>query len=125
MATTGNITIQGNVAGGPAGSRTFGPWIVTFTAAVDKTDVVALSSGNNTITVPTGASFCAICPPGMVNPQPNPGYGGTLTLKGVSGDTGVPMSVKNPTILEWETATAPSTFVINASGTTTVELWYA
>ena len=126
MAGTGNLTIQANVSGGPDGGRTFGPITVTYTAAVNETLPVALSSGANTINVPAGATTAVILPPNFTTPgvpTPNPSYGGTLTFKGVSGDTGVVMSNKWPWVLDWDTA--PASFVINASTSTTVTVWFA
>ena len=123
---TGSLTIVGNVSGGADGARTFGPITVTFSAAVDETLPVALSSGNNTITVPAGSTTAVLLPPNMTTPgvsAPNPSYGGTLTLKGVTGDTGTPMSLKNPQVLCWDTA--PASIVVNASVSGTMTAWFA
>ena len=123
---TGNVTIQGNQSGGPAGSLTFGPLTATTTAAVGSLQVVALTTGANTITIPSGTTTCIITPPNAVNPTPNPTYGGTLTLKGVSGDTGIAIGNKYPQVLEWDATggtPSPATIVINASTGCTVEVW--
>lgn len=122
MATIGTFTLQGNVAGGLTGTRTIFSTI-SITAGVDQTSVVALSSGNNTVTVPTGATLAVIIGPNGATPSPNPSYGGVLTLKGVAGDTGVVMSAKNFTVLSWDTA--PASFVINATVSTSVEVFFA
>lgn len=123
MASTGVVTLTGTIQNAPTGTRTFGPLTITLSAAVDATQVLSLSSGNNTVTVPTGATVCIITGPNATNPVPNPPSSATLTLKGVSGDTGVSISNKYPTMLVWDTA--PSTFVINASTTATVEILFA
>lgn len=119
--TTGVVTIAGNTSGSPLGSRTITPLPIIATAAVDQTQVVALSSGNNTITVPTGATCVVIVGPNGTSPQPNPASATVLTLKGVAGDTGVVMSAKWPTVLSWDTA--PASFVINATVLCNVEIW--
>lgn len=118
---TGNVTVQGNQSGGPAGSLTFGPLTITASSAIGQLQVVALTTGANTITIPSGTTCALITPPNAVTPVPNPNYGGTLTLKGVSGDTGVVIGNKYPTLLSWDTS--PASVVINASTGCTVEVW--
>jgi len=120
--STGNVTLQGNVSGAPSGSRTFGPLTITASAAVDQTSVLALTSGNNTITVPSGATAAIIVGPNATNPTPNPLSAAVLTVKGVAGDTGVAVSAKWPTLLAWDTT--PATFVINTTVNATVEILY-
>ena len=120
--SVGNITVAGNVTGAPTGSRTFGPLTITANSAVDATQVLSLSSGANTVTVPSGATACVILGPNATNPQPNPRSGVVLTVKGVSGDTGIAVSNAYPTLLSWDSA--PATFVINASTTATVEIFF-
>jgi hypothetical protein len=99
---------------------------IPLTAATDATNVVAVGT-NTTVSVPsnTTTTVCVITGPNGVSPVPNPNYAGTITLKGVAGDTGVPISGKYPTVLEWDVGTAPASFVLNASVATTVELWFA
>jgi hypothetical protein len=121
--TVGNLTIQGNVQGAPTGARSLGPLITPLNTAVDQTLVVTLSVGANTITVPTGATVAAIVGPNAAYPTPNPTFSGTITLKGVSGDTGIAISNKYATVLQFDSA--PASFVLTASVTTTVEVWFA
>lgn len=66
-----------------------------------------LSSGVNTITVPTKAGGVVIMPP-STNTQ-------TITLKGASGDTGVALSKTAPTVLTFDT-TPPGTIVLTTGG---------
>lgn len=71
-----------------------------------------LSSGANTITVPTGGATvkgATIIPP-AANAQ-------SIILKGVTGDTGVTLSNTDPTSIAFETA--PANFVLTAGGTIT------
>ena len=69
--TVGNLTIQANVQGAPTGSRSINS-VIPLNSAVDATQVITLSIGANTITVPTGATECIIYGPNSVNPTPNP-----------------------------------------------------
>ena len=115
---TGNIAITASIQGGADGS-----WALpasagtTFLApaAIQGETIVALTNGANTVTVPTGATAAIIVPPNASYPQPNPNWGGTLTLKGVTGDTGVAISNKWLTPICWDSTNVPSTFVITSS----------
>lgn len=122
MAGTGNVIVSGNVTGNPGGARSFGPQTITAPAAVEQDQTIALSSGNNTITVPAGATCVIVYGPNAVSPTPNPAYGGVLTLKGVAGDTGTVISAKWPCLLAWDTP--PASFVINATVACNVTCWY-
>ena len=115
----GVVTISFNVSGGPTGTRTY-TQNVPLASAVDQTSVVALSSGANTITIPTGTSYMIITGPNAVSPTPNPLSAAVLTLKGVAGDTGVVISARNPHVHSFDTA--PASVVLNASTTCTVEI---
>lgn len=123
MAGTGTLQVTFNVTNLPVGSESFSSTTTASTAIVFAS-TVSLSSGANTITIPTGITTLVVVGPNGVSPTPNPAYAGTLTLKGVTGDTGVPISAKWPLVLEWDTTTiAPSTIVINATVATTAYLW--
>ena len=124
--TVGTFTISAALQGSPAGARSLN-LITPLNAAVDTVSTVALSSGANTITVPsqTTASLAVIIPPNAASPTPNPLYAGTLLLKSVAGDTGVVISSKFPTVLQWDVGAAPASFVLNASVVGTIEIWWA
>lgn len=68
---------------------------------------VALSSGDNTITIDSEATACVIEPPSD-NTQ-------TITLKGDAGDTGVALDPAQPTVLSFAD-TPPSSIILNAGG---------
>jgi hypothetical protein len=131
MAASGNVTIQGNVSGGAGGSESFGPWTTTMNNAVYEILTVTLSASANTITVPSTATVGIIQPPNAGIPQPNPAFSGTLTLKGVTGDTGVVISTTGATKLDWAGTTQgsapspPATFVITSTTTGTLWVWFA
>lgn len=73
---------------------------------IDRTD---LSSGANTITVPTGFKAVTIIPPA--------GNTTLITLKGVTGDTGVPLHLTDPSSIGLDST--ESTFVLTAAGSIT------
>jgi hypothetical protein len=97
------VTYAGDVNGNntlPAAANAVSPGSVT---------VHTLNAGDNTITVPTGGTTvkgATIVPPA--------GNAQAITLKGVGGDTGIPLSKLDPTSIAFETA--PANFVLNAGG---------
>lgn len=75
---------------------------------------VALAAGANTITPPTGTRLVVLVPPtNSVNSK---------TLKGITGDTGVPLDPAGTTILPF--SASPGTFVITSGGTETVTFYW-
>jgi hypothetical protein len=124
MAAAGNLTLAANVTGGADGARTFGPLVVTSNAAILETLPVTLSIGANTITVPTGATVIVLLPPNApaTTSTGSSTFSGTLTLKGVSGDTGTAVSNKWPTMLAFDTA--PASIVVNSTATGTLVAWF-
>lgn len=72
-----------------------------------------LATGFNSIAIPATAVGVIIVPP--------PGSAITKTLKGITGDTGLPVDPANPTMLKW-TAGQNATFGITASGAETIGL---
>jgi len=124
--TVGTLNITANVQGAPTGARSLN-LVTPLNSAIDQTSMITLTTGANTITVPSNllVSCAVILPPNSYNPTPNPASTAVLTLKGVSGDTGIVISSKYATVLEWDIGTAPATFVINASSGCTIEIWYA
>ncbi len=71
-------------------------------------DIVTLASGANTITPPAGGSI-----PKAVTIIPPTGNIVTITLKGVTGDTGVLLHLTDPTTIALGSAVA--TFVLTTS----------
>ena len=74
-------------------------------ASPAQTEIPTLAAGANTITPPTGATACTIVPP--------TGNTETITLKGVTGDTGVVLHKTDPTSIGINSAS--DTFVLTAS----------
>jgi hypothetical protein len=80
-------------------------------------EIKTLASGANTITVPTGGTTptaCTILPPA--------GNTQTLTLKGVTGDTGVGLHLTDPSTVSLAAAT--SSFCLTAGNTITGVRFY-
>lgn len=74
---------------------------------------VTLASGANTITPPTGTTMVLVVPPTTSTV--------TKTLKGVTGDTGLPLSMTAPTFLSLASA---ASFCVTANGTETVSFYF-
>lgn len=77
-----------------------------------KAQEVSLSTGFNTLTRPTGADGAVIFP--------DPANAQTLTLKGVTGDTGLALHQQAPSVV-----TCAADIGITAGGNTTVAVrWF-
>lgn len=79
-------------------------------ASPGKLDIVTLASGANTITPPTGGTS----PVGVTIIPPAANVIG-VTLKGVTGDTGIALHLTHPTSLGLGSSTG--TFVLTAAST--------
>jgi hypothetical protein len=75
-------------------------------------EIRTLASGATTITVPTGGATVV-----AVTIIPPAGNTLLITLKGVAGDTGVPLHKTDPTTIALDSTAA--TFVLNAANTIT------
>ena len=81
-------------------------------ASPGEIEKVVLASGANTITPPVGAVACTIIP---LNNNTI-----AVTLKGVTGDTGIPLALTSPTSIGL--ASASNTFVLTAVSAVTLTL---
>lgn len=115
MSITATRTITLVYTGAVAGTQTIAA--ASNAASPGQIQIVTLSSGANTITVPAGGST----PTGVVILPPT-GNVQTLTLKGVTGDTGIALHLTDPTSLAL--ASSVTSFVITAGGTVTGLLLY-
>ena len=109
MATTSNrsISIATTQASAPGFTATNTYSAAANTVSPGQTDLVTLASGANTITPPAGGSTpkaCTIIPPASNII--------TITLKGVTGDTGVSLHLTDPSSIALGSPTA--TFVLTA-----------
>ena len=103
------VTVQGD-GENDALSVANGLTATTNTAGIGPTGQT-LSSGANTVNIPAGALGVTIVPP--------PGNTVALTVKGVSGDTGLPLHLTQPFQWIFPVASPPTTFVINAASSMT------
>jgi len=79
------------------------------TASPGQVQILTLSSGFNTITLPTGGSTVNACT--IVPPTANVV---TMTLKGITGDTGVPLHLTDPTTIAFASGTTTFGITTNA-----------
>lgn len=100
MATTSNVTIQVSMTGDVVAQAS--PAAAANTSAPGELRTVTLASGANTITPPTGATGAILIPPSANTTS--------ITLKGVSGDTGYRLHNTNPAFVTLNAASA--TFVL-------------
>lgn len=112
MSITSGYTIEINWSGDIDFSETFeSPNVSTGSGQIQQ---VALASGANTITVPTSAVAVTILMPSGNTVQ--------VTLKGVSGDTGIALNQSGPSLIGLQGVTS---FVLNAASVVTVRLIYS
>jgi hypothetical protein len=107
-AATGSIKIAGTVSGLDDGSVTVGPISMTTSSAVYQRTTLSLASGNNTISVPAGATICI-----LIFPADNTN---AVKIKGASGDTGVTLNKVGKCVLQLDSG--QTTFILNAADTT-------
>lgn len=104
---TAEIRLSATVLGLLTGNRTFAPSVASYSAAHGGLSLVNLSNGNNTITVPTGATGVMIVPPSTNTAG--------IQLKGIAADTGVSLSPSSWQMINFG-ASPPATFVLTTTG---------
>lgn len=109
---TATIRIDG-VIGSPAGSKAIGPVFLTSSDANGQTQWIVLQSGANTITVPASPA-----PSGCVI-KLNAANTSIVTLKGVTGDTGIALGKVTTQVLHWDSTAPPASFVLTSAATQT------
>lgn len=114
MAIAGSWRIYGSVTGLPEGTRAVDVSIAAPATAVGDSLTASFAVGFTAVTPPANATAALIIPP-AANTNP-------ITLKGVTGDTGIPLSRSKPTCL---TFVAGSTFGLTiATGATIITIVY-
>lgn len=112
MAITGSWRIFGSVTGLSAGTRAVDVSIVAGAAAVGDSITQSFPVGFTTVTPPAAATAALIIPPSANT--------NAITLKGVTGDTGIPISKTQPMVV---TLVAGSTFGLTvATGATLITI---
>lgn len=104
MAATGTVTVSGTVEDGPTGTKAIAPPSISTAAAVSAEVQVQLTSGDNSIAVPTGATVAIVA----FDQESTT----TKTLKGAGGDTGLVLGTVETLMLPVNGETA---FIINSS----------
>lgn len=114
MAANALIQINGYVNSlSGTNASTIGPINLTSATAAGSVTEVVLQSGANTITTPT-----AIATSGCIIQLPATNTA-VVTLKGVSGDTGIAIGKTTTLVLNWDSTAAPASFVLNSASTQT------
>ncbi len=114
MAAAASVVISGSVTALPGGStHQIGPITTTSVAASGTVQEIVLQSGANTITLPT-----LPIPTGCVIQLPATNTA-VVTLKGVTGDTGIAIGKTTSHLLTWDPAAAPASFVLTSASTQT------
>ena len=112
MAVSGSWRIYGSVTGLPSGTRAIDVSIAVGTG-VDATNTYASINGFQALTVPTGATAVLIIPVA--------GNTQTLTLKGVTGDTGIVIDKLNPSVVAL--GSSPSIGITTGGSTGFTVVW--
>lgn len=102
----GSVKISGTISTVPPGSVDVSATLTPSTADLVQNINVILASGANTIPVPSWATAVLI--------EPSPSNAVALILKGVTGDTGNPISKVAPTLISFP-STPPGQIVITAA----------
>ena len=102
----GTLLISGTQSGIPTGEAVIGPFNVPM-SNVDETLSVTLAQGDNTFALPAAIEGVIIMIPANQT--------GVVKLKGAGADTGVPLSVLEPTVLEFPSGGVPASIILNAS----------
>jgi len=112
MAVTSDRTIVLQNTGDIEYQQSFGA--ETNASGSADNNLVSLASGNNTITIPTGAVAVTIIKPALNTVQ--------ILAKGVNGDTGVKLNLLDPDSISLGTS---ATLVLNADNTVVVRLIFS
>lgn len=107
------ISVNGSIVGMPTGSKVIGPLTISSSAPNGQVQELVLASGANTVTIPTLPA-----PTGCVIQLPATNTN-VVTLKGVTGDTGIAIGKTTVTVLNWDPLALPASFVLNSAGAQT------
>lgn len=110
MATTSTRTTTVVFTGDVTGTETV--VAANNTVSPGQLQIITLASGANTITVPTGGSTptaCTVIPPA--------GNSVAITLKGITGDTGIRLNNTDHTVISLDSSV--TTFCLTAGSTLT------
>lgn len=105
---TSSLSIRGRVTGQLTADLEIKPADITNAAPVGTLTKTNLAAGDNTITIPTGATSLVMKPP--------TGNTNALILKGAGADTGRRLHNTNPQAVSFDGSV--TTFIINAGAIT-------
>jgi hypothetical protein len=105
----GIVSIAVQLSGVPEGTINNSSSIAGNSSNEHTTTSLELASGANTITVPSWAQGAII--------RPDPTNAVAMTLKGVSGDTGIALDLTGPSLINFA-ASPPANFVLTSAGST-------
>lgn len=112
--TYGTWQLAGVQSGTGSGGEVYlGPYAVAFGSAQKSIPFVVNTTA--TVPVPTGALGVCIVPP-IGNTTPS------LSVKTVSGDTGIRIAPGGPTLIEFDSAAVPSNIYLVSGSNVTVQL---
>jgi hypothetical protein len=112
MAVAGSWRVYGSISGLPQGTEALDVSIATVPTSVGGRTVVTVNGFSN-LTALTPAAATAVC---VIPPSAN---ANTITLKGVTGDTGIALSKTQPTVIA---LTAGATWGITTGASTVLTL---
>ncbi len=115
LSATANVTLAARITGEVGLGEFIGPLFFSSSAANYTIQSIALASGANTITVPTAPATSGVI---IILPTDNTVL---TTLKGVTGDTGVPIGKVGFGLLTWDSTSAPSSFCITSASAQTAK----
>lgn len=124
---TASVTIAATIQSLPSGTKTVGPLTISAATANGNTTDYALAVGFNTIVVPitTATPILAGATPTGCIIIPDSTNTSAMTLKGVTGDTGITMHLTNPFVLGFPSSPPVSFGITVASAATTCQIvWF-
>jgi hypothetical protein len=113
VTASASIRIEGQITSLPTGSVKVGPIDLTSAAANGQVQWVVLQAGANTITLPASPA-----PSGCVITLPSTNTS-IVTLKGITGDTGIALGKTTTQVLNWDSTAAPTSFCLTSVSTQT------
>lgn len=122
MSITATINISGSKTGDPISNDVIGPFTLTNLNATRGKTTQAF----------TAATFAAVVFPALQGSEvingvivvPPPANSGTITEKGVTGDTGIPRSKTQPYMLTFDGITASNFGLLCGSNTVMEFIWF-
>jgi hypothetical protein len=113
MANAANLELIITMTGMASGGTKIDDTVVTSALALK--DIISLSTGFNAVSVPPGATHMTIYPPAANT--------NSLTLKGITGDTGIALSKTTLTCLSLDTGVTTVGLTTSPAGFTVEVTW--